>query len=57
MPFGMINIRFCYATAGGARVCVYICVDLRVCLCQRYPSGVNEEEWSYDSQAVLDPTG
>ncbi len=53
MPFGMINIRFCYATAGSACVCV--CVD--ACLCQCYPSGVNEEEWSYDSQAVLDPAG
>lgn len=29
MPFGMINIRFCYATAGSARVCrcVFVCVS------------------------------
>ena len=45
-PLGWQNITFCCATAGSASA-----------LCQRYPSGVNEEEWRYDSQAVSDPPG
>ena len=47
------QILLCYCRQG---LCVCVCACVCISLCQRYPSSVNEQ-WSYDSQVVLDPTG